>query len=164
MSTPSTAGVPHIESIRKTLTVEASAQHAFDVFTGNFGNWWPLLTHHIAKVPAETAIIEPHTGGRWYERGEDGSECEWGKVLVWDPPGRLVMAWQVGGDWQYHADLITEVEVRFVPEGTDKTRVEFEHRKLEAFGEMAGAIRTALVSGWPGILERFVTAAGSNTY
>ena len=148
-----------VDSIRKTITVQASPAHAFEIFTTRHGSWWPVKTHHIGKVAAETAVMEPMVGGRWYERGEDGSECEWGKVLAWEPPLRVVLAWQIGADWQYHPDLVTEVEVRFVAEGQGQTRVELEHRKLEAFGEMAGPLRQALDWGWPGILGLFAATA-----
>ena len=128
------------------------------------GAWWPLATHHIAEKDAETAIIEPRVGGRWFERATDGTECLWGKVLVWEPPSRLVLAWQISGEWAYDADLLTEVEVSFLPEGEGHTRVELEHRGLDAFGEKMDEVRRSIDSpgGWPGILERFgqlVTAA-----
>jgi len=161
MNTTTSASSTQLEPIRKTLTVEATPQHAFDTFTHSFGTWWPIGTHHIAKVAAETAVIEPRAGGRWYERGQDGSECEWGKVLVWEPPSRIVLAWQISGEWAYDAELLTEVEVRFVPEGPNRTRVELEHRGLDAYGESMGDIRDNFNSpgGWPGILEHFATAA-----
>ena len=117
--------------------------------------------HHIGKQPARTAVIEPSVGGRWYEQGEDGSECEWGRVLVWEPPHRLVLAWQITADWQFDPSFITEVELRFIPEGTDRTRVEFEHRNLEAFGAKADSVREMIGApgGWPGILEKFAALA-----
>ncbi len=87
-----------LDSVRKALMVEASAERAFRVFTEKLGAWWPVATHHIGKVPARTVMIEPREGGRWYEQGEDGSECNWGRVLVWDPPRRLVLAWQITSD------------------------------------------------------------------
>ena len=153
---PSTAQEPR-DSIRKTMLVEAGVEHAFRVFTEQHGAWWPLATHHIAKVPGRNAVIEPRQGGRWYEQGEDGSQCDWGKVLVWDPPHRLVLAWQISADWQFDPALLTEVEIRFIPEGERKTRVELEHRKLEAYGDKADSIRNMIggPGGWPGILERF---------
>ena len=103
--------------------------------------------------------MEPRVGGRWFERGEDGSECEWGRVLAWEPPARLVLAWQVDAQWRFDPDFITEVEVRFIPEG-DATRVELEHRNIERFGAQAEATRSALDSpdGWSGLLERFAAS------
>ena len=92
------------------------------------------------KSPLEGRVVEPRAGGRWYELGEDGSECDWGKVLVWEPPARVVFAWQLTADWKYNSDFVTEVEVRFIPEGW-ATRVELEHRNLERYGEQAEAVR-----------------------
>src|SRR6185369_8306843 len=98
-------------------------------------------------------------------RGEDGSECNWGKVLAWDPPHRLVLAWQISAEWQYDAGFETEVEVRFVPDGAGTTRVELEHRKLEAFGEKMAAVRGAIGGdgGWTGILQKFADVVNSET-
>ena len=98
----------------KEITIETSAARAFRVFTEDIGAWWPLATHHIGPQPAETAVIEPRAGGRWFERAADGSECPWGRVLVWDPPARLVLSWQIGGEWKYDKALASEVELRFV--------------------------------------------------
>jgi uncharacterized protein YndB with AHSA1/START domain len=150
-----------LDSVRKTLTVETSAERAFQVFTEKQGAWWPVATHHIGQAPARTVMIEPREGGRWYEQGEDGSECNWGRVLVWDPPHRLVMAWQITGDWQFDPGFLTEVEVRFIPEGERRTRVEFEHRKLDAYGAKADTVRAMISApgGWPGILAKFAELA-----
>jgi hypothetical protein len=146
-----------IAPVRKEIVVEASQERAFRVFTEEHGAWWPLATHHIGEQPAETAIIEPRVGGRWLERAADGSECRWGKVLVWDPPGRLVLAWQIGADWKHDDALSTEVEVRFVALGPALTRIELEHRELDRFGAAAEGMRGAFDSddGWNGILRRF---------
>ena len=116
--------------VRKTLQVKASQARAFEVFTAGFARWWPA-SHSIGKSPLKDAIMEPQVGGRWYERGEDGSECDWGRVLAWEPPARLVLSWQLSAQWKFDPDLRTEVEVRFIPEGDRLTRVEFEHRGLE---------------------------------
>jgi uncharacterized protein YndB with AHSA1/START domain len=159
MSVASTAGAKY--SVQKTVTVETSADHAFRVFTEKHGAWWPLATHHIGKHPARTAIIEPAEGGRWYEQGEDGSECDWGRVLVWDPPHRLVLAWQLTAEWQFDPSFVTEVELRFISEGAHRTRVEFEHRNLEAYGPKADTVREMIGApgGWPAILDKFVDFA-----
>jgi uncharacterized protein YndB with AHSA1/START domain len=148
--------------VRRTLTVKASPQKAFKVFTAGIGRWWPA-SHHTAAAAFKTATIEPFVGGRWYEAGQDGSESDWGKVLAWEPPARLVLAWQLNSDFRYDPDLITEVEVRFLAEGEDATRVEFEHRLLERFGERAVATRESIDSpgGWTAILEQFVAAANA---
>ena len=147
--------------VRKEITVEASQARAFDVFTREHGAWWPLATHHIGSAAAETAIIEPHTGGRWFERAADGSECDWGRVLVWDPPGRLVLAWEISADWKRDESINTEVEVRFVSLGPARTRVELEHRRLDRYGAAAEQMRGIFDSenGWTNILRLFVARA-----
>jgi len=151
-------------SVRKTITVEASQAHAFAVFAEKHGSWWPLKTHHIGAQAAETAIIEPRAGGRWFERAADGSECNWGKVLVWEPPARLLLCWQIRANWKYDPDFATEVEVRFIAEGPRTTRVELEHRNLERFGDKAEDMRKAFDSdgGWTGILQTFAAVAGQS--
>lgn len=142
--------------VRKSVTVQASVERAFDVFTQGFGRWWPA-SHTIGKSPMKNAVIEPQAGGRWYEIGEDGSECQWGDVLAWEPPTRLLLAWRIGGDWQYRKDLLTEVEVRFVLVNEGATRVELEHRLLENMGEGAESMRQVFESegGWSGILAGY---------
>ena len=150
-----------IAPVRKEIVVEASQERAFRVFTAEHGAWWPLATHHIGAQAAETAVIEPRVGGRWLERSADGTECPWGKVLVWDPPGRLVLAWQIGADWKHDDALLTEVEVRFVALGPALTRVELEHRLLDRYGAAAEGLRGAFDSegGWTGILRSFAARA-----
>jgi hypothetical protein len=148
--------------VRRTIHVRVSPARAFEVFTAAIGAWWPH-EHSINKSsPQKDVIVEPRVGGRWLERGEDGSECQWGRVLIWEPPTRVVLAWQINGQWQYDPDFETEVEVRFMAEGAG-TRVELEHRNLERFGERAQAVRAAFESpeGWSTGLARFaaVTAA-----
>lgn len=141
-------------TIKKELVVEAPAERAFRVFTANMGTWWPK-EHHIGKSPLADCVIEPKVGGRWFEKCEDGSTCDWGKVLAWDPPKRLVLAWQLNTEFAYDASLITEVEVRFHVEGPKRTRVEFEHRNLERFGAKAEELKKQMDAGWGGILESF---------
>jgi uncharacterized protein YndB with AHSA1/START domain len=150
-------------SVTKTVLVEAPQAHAFAVFTERHGTWWPLATHHIGKAAAETAIMEPRVGGRWFERGVDGSECDWGHVLVWEPPDRLVLAWELTADWQYDPSFRTEVEVRFVAVGPHSTRVELEHRHLERYAEKADSMRAGLDSegGWGSLLKLFAAAAAT---
>jgi uncharacterized protein YndB with AHSA1/START domain len=152
--------------IRKSVLVNAPRERAFEVFTAGIGRWWPK-THHIGAANLDTLVIEPRQGGRWYERGMDGSECEIGKVLVWQPPARLVLAWQLTHDWKFDPNLITEVEVQFIAEGLDVTRVDLEHRNLERFGAQADAVRAIYdsPSGWPGLLQAFAACSskGSST-
>lgn len=144
------------EPVRKSVTVSASAERAFEVFTQHFGTWWPA-SHAIGRSPFKTAVIEPRNGGRWYEIGADGSECDWGEVLAWEPPGRVLLAWRIGVDWQYDPKLLTEVDIRFTALGTGSTRVDLEHRLLENMGEAAGQARETFESdgGWSGLLARY---------
>jgi uncharacterized protein YndB with AHSA1/START domain len=144
-------------SITKSITVEAPRERAFEVFTSGFATWWPLDTHHIADKPAVTAVFEPRAGGRWYERAADGTECEWGTVIAFDPPERIVFGWQLTADYKYDPDFVTEVEVRFIDEGDSRTRVELEHRDLERYGERQQAVAESVGSddGWAGLLVRF---------
>jgi uncharacterized protein YndB with AHSA1/START domain len=147
--------------VRSSVRVNAPPEQAFEIFTARMGRWW-LKTHKIGAVDMADAVLEPRAGGRWYEKGVDGSECDWGRVLAWDPPSRLVLAWQITGRWQFDPDLLTEVEVRFIPVGANATRVELEHRNIERFGPDAEAVRAAFDSpgGWPGLLDSFARAIG----
>lgn len=147
--------------VRKALQVEAPQAIAFRVFTENMGTWWPLAHYKIGKAPAVDAVLEPRVGGRWYERGDDGSTCQWGSVLVWEPPSRLVLSWDITADWQYDPALKTEVEVRFVVEGPARTRVELEHRHLDRYGDKREQMRHIFDTegDWGRLLEGFARAA-----
>lgn len=146
--------------VRKSLRVNAPVTRAFDVFTRHMRSWWPS-THTLLKAPLKETIIEPFAHGHWYQIATDGSRCDTGRVLVWEPPYRLVLSWQVNADWQYDPELITEVEVKFTAEGGAVTLVELEHRHLERIGAKAAAFReqVAAPSGWTAILENFQRAA-----
>lgn len=146
-------------AVRHAVTVSASQERAFEVFTHDFNRWWPR-THKIGSAELAEAVLEQREGGRWYERDVDGSECDWGSVLVWDPPSRVVLAWQLSGEWAYDADVMTEVDVSFVPDGPDRTRVVLEHRGLDVYGDQMDDMRRSFDSpgGWPGILELFAQA------
>lgn len=150
--------------VRRSVTVNADRLRAFEVFTASIGTWWPR-THTIGASPLSAAYIEPREGGRWYEVGEDGSECQWGDVLAWNPPERLVLAWRIGADWKYDPSLLTEVEVTFSVVEDEITKVSLEHRKLENYGAAAEASRSVFDSeqGWPGILARFEDAVHEAT-
>lgn len=145
-----------VAPIRQQIRVEATPARAFEVFATRMGRWWNP-SHSVNSSPQKDVVIEARAGGRWFEVGEDGSECQWGKVLAWEPPSRLALAWQLNQDWKYDPDLVTELEVRFLPDGARFTRVELEHRNLERFGEKAEAIRASLSSpdGWAGLLKRY---------
>ena len=151
----------YIEPVRKTIRVQAPAARAFEIFTAGMFRWWPA-THSInpTKAPIAEIVMEPRSGGRWYERGADGSECDWGRVLLWEPPLRVVLAWQIDAAWKFDPALLTEVEIRFEAQGAGATEVRLEHRKLEALGETAAGTRAIIdsASGWSGLLERYATA------
>ena len=146
--------------VRKSITVGANAQKAFTTFTERMGLWWPP-THSIGSAPFKEIVLEPRAGGRWFERAADGAECPWGHVIAFEPPRRLLLAWQLGADWKYDPNLITEVEVTFTPVGEKETRVELEHRNLERYGEAAQAVRDAVGGdrGWTTVMARFAEAA-----
>jgi uncharacterized protein YndB with AHSA1/START domain len=138
-----------VQPVRKEVVVDAPVERAFRVFTDKFDRWWPR-EHHIGKSEMQRAVIEPRVGGRWFEVGMDGIECDWGKVLVWEPPRRVVMQWQLNAAWEYDPELHTEVEISFETLGPMRTRVQLEHRGLERMGEAAAEVRAGLDSdqGW----------------
>ena len=142
--------------VRKSLVVKTNPQVSFTAFTSGIGRWWPR-SKSIGSAAQADVILEPRVGGRWYERGADGSECEWGKVLEWQPPSRVVLAWQIGADWKFDPALVTEVEITFTSVGEGETRVEIEHRHLERLGAGAERAREAFDSenGWMGVLREF---------
>jgi uncharacterized protein YndB with AHSA1/START domain len=148
-------------SLRKVVSVKAPPEVAWRVFTEKMGIWWPLATHKIGKAKAVDAVIEPRVGGRWYERGDDGTTCDWGRVLLWEPPSRLVLSWEISGDWRHDPTLNTEVEVRFIAEGEVATRVELVHRHLDRYGARRDEMRGIFDSegGWSGLLASFARAA-----
>lgn len=147
-------------SVKKVLDVKAPVEIAWRVFTASMGTWWPLAQYKIGKAAAVDAILEPKVGGRWYEKGDDGSTCQWGTVLVWEPPSRLLLSWDITADWQYDPELKTEIEVRFIADGRG-TRVELEHRKLDRFGARRDEMRRIFDStgDWAKLLRGFVAAA-----
>jgi uncharacterized protein YndB with AHSA1/START domain len=150
-------------AVRQSVVVDAPPERAFELFTTRMTAWWPLDSHHIGAQPAAEAVIEPHAGGRWYERAADGTECDWGRVLAWEPPHRVLLAWEIGSDWRHDASIRTEVDVRFRAEADGRTRVELEHRGLEAYAERAEEMRGIFDAdgGWRGLLARFADAAGA---
>lgn len=147
--------------VRKSITVKTGIERAFKVFTADMGRWW-LKSHSLIQgSPQVDVVIEPKPEGRWYEVGADGSECQWGHVIEWHPPRRILLAWQLDADWQFEPAFMTEVEVRFTPEGADTTRIDLEHRLIERYGERAEAARASLDSdgGWFGLLQAYAQAA-----
>jgi uncharacterized protein YndB with AHSA1/START domain len=149
-----------VAPVRKQVTVNASQQRAFALFTNEMSRWWPA-THSILTSPLKQYVVEPHVGGRWYAVGEDGSTGQTGYVIDWQPPQLLVLAWQLSADWQFDPELVTEVEVRFIAETAKTTRVELEHRHLQRMGDKAALVRTMIDApgGWTAVLELFKKCA-----
>jgi uncharacterized protein YndB with AHSA1/START domain len=152
-------------SVRKVVRVQAPPEVAWRVFTEQMGTWWPLAVYKIGKANAVDAIIEPRVGGRWYERGDDGSTCDWGSVLSWEPPSRLVLSWDITADWRYDPDLKTEIELRFIAEGKEATRVELEHRKLDRYGARRDEMRRVFETegDWGRLLAMFAARAAEES-
>lgn len=153
MSTPAAT-----TSIRHEIVVQAPIERAFSVFTERFGAFKPREHNLLAADVAET-VFEPRVGGHVYDRGVDGSECRWARVLAFEPPDRVVISWDISPQWQIETDpdKTSEVEVRFIAEASDRTRVELEHRHLDRHGDGWEAVREGVDSdgGWPLYLRRF---------
>ena len=149
-------------AVKKSVVVKVPVEHAFKVFTERFDTWWPR-THHIGKSEPYTAILEGHEGGRWYERGADGSERDWGRVLVYSPPMRVAVSWHLDANYAYDPDpaKASRVEVSFHDEGGGRTRVELVHSHLDRHGPGWEKIRESVGSagGWGGIMDGFATSA-----
>jgi uncharacterized protein YndB with AHSA1/START domain len=145
-------------SVRTSVVVEAPLERAFSVFTEDIGSWWSP-DHHILEAELAEMVFEPRVGGHVYDRGVDGSECRWARVLAYEPPHSVTFSWDINTQWQLETDpdRTSEVEVRFIAEEPDRTRVELEHRNLDRHGDgweqMAGAVGSP--GGWPAGLERF---------
>lgn len=142
--------------VKHDVVVPLAPSAAFDLFVSRMNDFWPR-THKIGSSSMVEAVLEPNAGGRWYERGEDGGECDWGRVLVWEPPSRLTLNWQINADWKFDPDLTTEVDIRFLAVGENVTQVILEHGNMDRFGSQENAVRAAFDSpgGWPGILARY---------
>jgi uncharacterized protein YndB with AHSA1/START domain len=147
--------------VRKSVTVAAPLAVAFEVFTAQIEAWWPMASHHIGQADCAAVVIEPRAGGRWFERGVDGTECDWGRVLLWDAPNRVTLMWQLSARFQFDPSIETEVDVRFTALDARTTRVDLEHRGLDAYGADAAAMRETFSSpnGWNGMLEHFAKVA-----
>jgi uncharacterized protein YndB with AHSA1/START domain len=145
-------------AVRASIVVETAAPHAFEVFTDGIGGWWSP-DHHIHGGDIAEMVFEPRAGGHVLDRAVDGSECAWARVLAYEPPVRFVISWDIDLSWQLETDLAktSEVEVRFTPQGPDRTLVELEHRNLDRHGDGWEAMRDAVGSsgGWPSGMERF---------
>jgi uncharacterized protein YndB with AHSA1/START domain len=145
-------------AVRTEIVVEAPIERAFSVFTEGIGSWW-RPDHHILEGELAEMVFEPRVGGHVFDRGADGSECRWARVLAYEPPKRVVISWDINTQWQLETDheRTSEVEVRFVPEAVDRTRVTLEHRNLDRHGEGWEGMRDAVGSpeGWSEGLRGF---------
>jgi uncharacterized protein YndB with AHSA1/START domain len=153
MTTPAQA-----TSIRHEVVVEAPIERAFSVFTKGFGSFKPP-EHNMLGVDIAETVFELREGGNVYDRGVDGSECRWARVLAYEPPNRVVISWDISPQWQIETDpeKTSEVDVRFIAEAPDRTRVELEHRNIDRHGEGWEAVREGVDgdAGWPLYLHRF---------
>ena len=148
-----------IAPIVRSVEVKAPPAKAFELFATRMADWWPK-GRTVAKQPHETIVVEPYAEGRWFERDADGNETQWGKVLAWEPPSRLLLGWQLTSQWGYDPEFLTEVELTFEPLPAGGTRVTLEHRDLERFGADAEEQRGKLDGGWPRFLAEYATFAG----
>lgn len=148
--------LPPVAPVHKQVVVEVPAPRAFETFTARMGTWWHP-DHRLGDEPFAEIVIEPWVAGRWYEVDARGRERQWGRVLVWSPPVRVVLAWQLDADWNYDPALETELEIRFSSRSPTSTLVELEHRHLERLGRRSLDVRASLSGpdGWSGLLERF---------
>jgi uncharacterized protein YndB with AHSA1/START domain len=146
--------------VRRQIVVDAPIERAFTVFTERFGDFKPP-EHNLLAAPIAETVFEPKVGGHIYDRGVDGSECRWARVLAYDPPDRVVFSWDISPQWQIETDPAntSEVEVRFVAETPHRTRVELEHRHLDRHGAGWQAVSDGVGhdEGWPLYLTRYAT-------
>jgi uncharacterized protein YndB with AHSA1/START domain len=149
--------------VRREIVVEAPQEKAFRVFTEQFGAFKPP-EHNLLAAPIAETVFEPRVGGHIYDRGTDGSECRWARVLVYEPPQRVVFSWDIGPTWQLETepDNTSEVEVRFVAETPERTRVELEHRNLDRHGPGWESVSSGVGhdQGWPLYLARYAALFG----
>jgi uncharacterized protein YndB with AHSA1/START domain len=145
-------------SVRSQIVVDAPIERAFSIFTEQFDRIKPR-EHNLLGVDVAETVFEPRVGGSIYDRGVDGSECRWARVLAYEPPERVVFSWDIGPTWQIEADpgKASEVEVRFIAEAPERTRVELEHRNIDRHGDNWESVREGVASpeGWPLYLQRY---------
>jgi uncharacterized protein YndB with AHSA1/START domain len=151
-------------AFRTAITVDAPIERAFSVFTAGFDSWWPRA-HHLLDADLAEVVLEGSVGGRWFERGVDGAECDWGRVLEWHPPSAIALAWHLNDEFKYEPDpsKASRVDVRFIAEGTGSTRVELEHSQLDRAGDNWPHLLSEISAegGWSTLLGRFAKAAAA---
>jgi hypothetical protein len=150
--------------VSRSVSVPLPQAQAFELFTTQMTEFWPK-EHSIGDCELAEVVIEPRVDGRWFERGVDGSECQWGRVAAWGPPRKVVLLWQIGADWQFDPEFETEVEVTFSEDGPDRTRLDLRHRNLQRYGDSADQMRAIFddPAGWTGTLAGFVDLATQTT-
>jgi uncharacterized protein YndB with AHSA1/START domain len=146
----------------RSVSVPLPQARAFELFTTRMTEFWPK-DHSIGDSELAEVVIEPRSGGRWFERGVDGGECQWGRVAAWEPPRKIVLLWQIGADWQFDPAFETEVEVTFSEDGPDRSRLDLRHRNLQRYGDKTDQMRAIFddPAGWTGTLAGFVVIAGA---
>jgi len=151
-------------TVTTSISVDATAERAFEIFTAGIGSWWPA-DHHILGGELAAMVFEPRVGGNVYDVGIDGSECRWARVLAYDPPRRVLISWDIAPSWQLESDpdRTSEVEVRFIAQGPERTLVELEHRGIERHGEGWETMRDAVGSagGWDAGMRSFAERLSS---
>jgi uncharacterized protein YndB with AHSA1/START domain len=147
-----------IAPIVKSVVVPLSADRAFELFTRDIGRWWKPGAN-IAKGDFADIVIERQAGGRWFEVNAQGVETQWGKVIAFDPPHRLLLGWQLTAEFKFDPDFSTEVEVRFEPQASGETQVTLEHRQLERFGDAAPKVAASVTDGWGTMVARYADFA-----
>jgi uncharacterized protein YndB with AHSA1/START domain len=149
--------------VRRQIVVEAPSEKAFSVFTERLGDFKPP-EHNLLDAPLAETVFEPWVGGHIYDRATDGTVCRWARVLVYEPPVRVVFSWDIGPTWQLETDPenASEVEVRFIEEAADRTRVELEHRNIDRHGPGWEAVAEGVGhdQGWPLYLARYAALFG----
>jgi len=150
--------------VRRQIVVGAPIDKAFTVFTERFGDFKPR-EHNLLRAPITETVFEPRVGGNIVDRGEDGSECRWARILAYEPPHRVVFSWDIGPTWQLEPDpeLTSEVEVTFTAETPDRTRIELEHRRIDRHGPGWESVRDGVADdqGWPLYLDRYAALFGA---
>lgn len=150
--------------VRRQIVVAAPIDRAFTVFTDRFGDFKPP-EHNMLPVPIAETVFEPKVGGHIYDRGTDGSECRWARILAYEPPTRVLFSWDIGPTWQVETDPehASEVEVTFIAETPDRTRVELEHRHIDRHGPGWESVSDGVGhdEGWPLYLDRYAALLGA---
>jgi uncharacterized protein YndB with AHSA1/START domain len=144
-----------VQPVRVAVEVRRGVEEAFGVFTAEITAWWPVASHSVEPDKVAAVVLEGRLGGRLYERWHDGGQADWGRVLAWEPPTRLVLAWSPNPE----RTAETEVEVRFTAVGAGRTRVELEHRGWERLGDLAAEASSSYRDGWPRVLAGFAATA-----